>query len=750
VAEPNIFQRVYAAMKQTPRQQQVELTQGEVAYADINGLIFGKSKEVFTVYNPSILVTNQGMKVIDKMRKDAQVKVALNFKKHAILSTGWCVESPEGMDEDWDVKEFVEEELGSLPGTLDRRLRNILSAIDYGYSITEPVWEKRPDGKVGYRTLKTRRPHNFTFDCDPHGNVAALRQMGNPLPPERFIVYSFIDEFENPYGASELEAAYVPWWLKDNAYKFLGILLERLGIPPIFAHYNAKIFPKSSDQTALRTILKTIQTGTSATIARGDSKDDISFWAPEIAGQASSVFIPALEHADNDIAKAILLPGLLGGTSDSSSGSFARSQTHFDMFMLVIQALRNELENTIVQKQIIEPLVDMNFSGITEYPQFRFNPLEIKDIVKLMETWGKLVADKTVSKQPEDEAYIREQMEMPPVSDLERSTAILDQATPPPPGAAGGVNPPQAGQPPPPGGSAPPAAPVTPNGQPPAAAVFSINTMQREPNQYETHIDFATVESSFNTLEIAALSRLKEAYTGMKDSVVKFVQNNYDMLGPKIAGRIGLRNLNQVQSAMRELLRSAFDAGDSQVRKEIPKAFAAKPVSGFAPQEALDYLKQKEVTSVATVNDRLLGQIKTTLLTALRGQKTSGEAMDAVTQLFAPLIGESPAYAETVVRTNLIDAYNQGRLTAIRDPDVSAYVAGVEYSAIIDSRTTELCAHLDQKVFKVDDPDLSRLTPPNHFNCRSILVPVMIDTPPSEYISAADKGTAIDMAGGFA
>lgn len=48
-------------------------------------------------------------------------------------------------------------------------------------------------------------------------------------------------------------------------------------------------------------------------------------------------------------------------------------------------------------------------------------------------------------------------------------------------------------------------------------------------------------------------------------------------------------------------------------------------------------------------------------------------------------------------------------------------IKGVQYVATLDDRTTEICAALDGKVFKIGDGP----RPPAHFNCRSTTVPVV-------------------------
>jgi SPP1 gp7 family putative phage head morphogenesis protein len=83
-----------------------------------------------------------------------------------------------------------------------------------------------------------------------------------------------------------------------------------------------------------------------------------------------------------------------------------------------------------------------------------------------------------------------------------------------------------------------------------------------------------------------------------------------------------------------------------------------------------------------------------------------------------------PSRLETIVRTNLTDAYNQGRL--VQGREAGDFLEAWQYSAIMDDRTTPVCRELDGKVFMADDPNVDTLRPPRHFNCRSVLVPIVI------------------------
>lgn len=75
--------------------------------------------------------------------------------------------------------------------------------------------------------------------------------------------------------------------------------------------------------------------------------------------------------------------------------------------------------------------------------------------------------------------------------------------------------------------------------------------------------------------------------------------------------------------------------------------------------------------------------------------------------------------AEAIIRTSVTDISNRAALETFRqNADITTTY---EYTATLDSRTTLICANLDGQTFKYDDPAAKQ--PPQHVNCRSIVVP---------------------------
>lgn len=181
-----------------------------------------------------------------------------------------------------------------------------------------------------------------------------------------------------------------------------------------------------------------------------------------------------------------------------------------------------------------------------------------------------------------------------------------------------------------------------------------------------------------------------------------------------------------------------------------------------SPKAAIKAMRDKALWVSGVLEGELIKRTQGILTQAIKNGEGLGETIQKVKEAWLPYMGDEtiikdaeqlqPYRLKTIVRTNTTDAYNTGRLAKMRDPDLDEWVQGVRYEAVIDERTTELCADLDGLVFRKDDPDLDRLTPPNHFNCRSLLIPVLIDeqVPADKFVTQRDIGTALDrMDAGF-
>ena len=91
---------------------------------------------------------------------------------------------------------------------------------------------------------------------------------------------------------------------------------------------------------------------------------------------------------------------------------------------------------------------------------------------------------------------------------------------------------------------------------------------------------------------------------------------------------------------------------------------------------------------------------------------------DALSKTIQEIGNFSQAYADTVYRTNVATAYNDGRMDQANDPDLDDIIVGFRYEGISDNRTRHNHRIGFGTVAPKDDPLWSKFKPPNGYNCR--------------------------------
>ena len=97
----------------------------------------------------------------------------------------------------------------------------------------------------------------------------------------------------------------------------------------------------------------------------------------------------------------------------------------------------------------------------------------------------------------------------------------------------------------------------------------------------------------------------------------------------------------------------------------------------------------------------------------------TGQSSSKVAQLLRERFDVSKSAAERLIRTETNYFENQAELAAYKEMGVEEY----QFVATIDTRTSEICQHLDHKIFKIKDAKAGENIPPCHPNCRSTIVP---------------------------
>ena len=98
-------------------------------------------------YNPDSLLGRKGFPIYDQMRIDDQVKACLTLKKFATLAPNYEILPASNDEQDIEVADFVTYCFEKMQGSMIDNVLEIMTALDYGYSITEINYKTFTSGK---------------------------------------------------------------------------------------------------------------------------------------------------------------------------------------------------------------------------------------------------------------------------------------------------------------------------------------------------------------------------------------------------------------------------------------------------------------------------------------------------------------------------------------------------------------------------------------------------------------------------
>jgi phage gp29-like protein len=361
---------------------------------------------IYTLTNQDELLRRQGFKVYRDMLADDTVKACLAFKKALVHGRRWTITPAGGKDATAQQKRHADFVLDALQAVrMNRIIREMLTAFNFGFSVGEIIWEVKPLGheeelKVVLKDIKFRAPDYIWIDMDPHGNIVRFRQEPGVAPgvvrldPDKVIHYAYGGEHGNHYGVSDLRACYAAWWSKKFITQFWNVFLERFGQPLMMMKY-----PHGADSTlkeALKAILSSLSSRSDILVPEGVEIDLV-----EATRAGSAGYGEALNYCDVRISRAILVPALLGMGVDVKRGSDSQSRLHLRVLMKVANDSCIDISAEMKQK-LIEPMIRMNFPEYRpgmELPDFEFldygeyEGIEIVDAAINMFNSGMLDAD---------------------------------------------------------------------------------------------------------------------------------------------------------------------------------------------------------------------------------------------------------------------------------------------------------------------------------------------------------------------
>lgn len=684
----NLFQK-------TPAKEEPDNTKETIV--GFNSLVY--SNNAFSYYNPDTLIIKRGNRVYKNMLADEQVKACYNLKVAAVLGRGYCFEAKN--DEHQRIADFFYTANDQMESSFSNILRGVLSGFKNGFSISEKVskpieWDGKP--YWGLKDIKLKPWDTFNVVVDQYGTIEKLEQsvsMGSAknIPLDKVVYWVYQPDIDRYYGESDLRAAYRAWWSKDIAIKFQNIHLERHGSGFATMQPGEKAKTDPTIKNRLISILNNLSVRTGIYVPKGytfDIKNPIH----------TDAYEKAVAQHDKSIAKAMLLPNLLGLSEQGNTGSYSQSQTQFDVFLWIIDEICNSITECL-NEQVYADLALLNF-GTNDIPKFKFDPLTDEKKKALASAWSELAQKGVVTNTEQDEAYTRSLLGYP-----EKQEDIIDEES---------------------------------ENEDIGGDIDEYTFKAEMGNPWIKRVKFKEIDRSMNKAEKdfseSLTSLMAKARLSIETQIEKIAgRRSFGNIDLKEFGTVGVPKgvLTSIRKLIRTQLKSVFDENYNRAAVELPKKINAAQIVGMDKTKAEKFLANKSIKITDILSTDVLKSVQQVLENSVKYDKTLKETMIALeseTSVVSMLpetdrAGRAinvPARLENIVRTNVADAVNQSRMSLFGRPEFKGFVRAYEYSAILDQRVSDVCETLSGRIKR----DWAEFTPPNHHQCRSILVPVTL------------------------
>lgn len=396
-------------------------------------------------------------------RLEPAVRAAIQLKAANIASLKLSVH-PRDKTKPLDVKaaKFFKWTVERCPEGVDGILRELLTpAFVDGWAVSEYTLEGIKDdvewyGYHGLVHVTSKDTDYVKLETDEFRNVLRVVNIVRGLEyfnKEKFLIYTHNGMYANPFGQSDLAAAYRSAKLIDEAYQIWYYALETYGSPFIYGIYNSN---EAGFKEQFEEVLKRMRAKGYGAIKKTGPDDQTDIKVVNLAAATSfDQFERMVDKLRQEIWTAIhgtYLPFTEGSGKDPRGNTEISQDVGPDplSFLLALSAAR------CLERQLASQVTMANFGPAAGCPKIMLGGIDYAEVGRILDVAKKMFHD---FKQPISKDWLREVTQVPDGDNPE------DQIMPPQdgggPGGPGNMLPP-----PGPGGGPTPAAlpPVSPGG----------------------------------------------------------------------------------------------------------------------------------------------------------------------------------------------------------------------------------------------------------------------------------------------
>ena len=322
-----------------------------------------------------------GMKILS----DSQVATGFDILKYLLSSKQWVLVANEN-DTDNIVYDFINDMLFNMETELMEIVKQEVTAVPWGYCVHELIFDLNEHGQIYLKNalpLHIKTLQNEPFVYDDNGDLVGIYQEYKDeqvtLPINKCLKYSFNANFDEDYGHGLLYDFRPIVEDKMNINDWLMTFLERHESPTLYGKVS-----NTTSKAAMLTAFDDVADGTTGITVGVD--EDVGVLESSHRGET---FFKTLEYKDNEIFRRYYLGNLLLG-SQSTTGSYAQSQTQLEFGKIVFDGILEEIANCF-QRQVINNIVEWNFGDISLSPTISFDKFTTGDLAALFNTLKPLI-----------------------------------------------------------------------------------------------------------------------------------------------------------------------------------------------------------------------------------------------------------------------------------------------------------------------------------------------------------------------
>ena len=263
---------------------------------------------------------------------------------------------------------------------------------------------------------------------------------------------------------------------------------------------------------------------------------------------------------------------------------------------------------------------------------------------------------------------------------------------------------------------------------------FSKSPYFREFTEYEQKVNFSIIDRETQSLENKYYIELGNIFKLSINALMNTVTKKKIVERKRIEeiNKLELPQIKRMGQLFNGMIKDAYQLGVETIESRVKKMGIVEPNSTFNNEDVVKWIDETSAYTLNIESEEILKKVKGVLIDGIRTGAGSDKIIRMINKELSgyDTAGEITANRlDLLVRTDIGKGFNQARLMEYME--ISEEIRAMQFSAIMDTRTSLICTKLDKKVFRKEE--MEYYNPPLHYRCRSLLVPIFIDEPFKKY-----------------